>query len=89
MLASAEATTWRCTRQQLRRSTVGYFFRSNGVCESEEAEGLAWVLCFSSRTRRGPIVLLSEREKAARRALGYVPFHAGVVLSVLPQGAAI
>ena len=72
MLVSAEATTWRCTRQQLCRSTVGDFFRSNGVCESEEAEGLAWVLGFSSRTRRGPIALLSERAKAAPRALGYV-----------------
>ena len=89
MLVSVEATTWRCARQQLRRSTVGDFFRSNGVCKSEEAEGLAWVLGFSSRTRRGPIALLSERAKAAPRTLGYVLIHAFVVLSVLPQGAAI
>jgi len=55
-----------------RRPRRGGVPDSNGVCESEEAEGLAWVLGFSSRTRRGPIALLSERAKAAPRALGYV-----------------
>jgi hypothetical protein len=87
MPASAEATTRRCIRQQLRRSTVGEFFGSNGVCESEEADGLAWVLGCSSRTRRGPIALLSERAKAAPHAPGSVPFHAVMALCVWPQGA--